>query len=121
ALFAEGPVGADQERLRAPDGRDIEEEPAVAGDPEASRVGDPVAVEDDDVRLAAEPLPCGGEGWELPEREEPRHVGELNIDDRRRLLDRLERLGVQRDDRGVAAVPLPADREVRSGDATRFE
>src|SRR5690606_32442539 len=36
-------------------------------------------------------------------------------------LDRLERLGVQRDDRGVAAVPLPADREVRSGDATRFE
>ncbi len=84
-------------------GGDVQEEAEMAGEAEASRVGEAVAVDEEEVRRALQLLEGSGEDWHLAEGEEAWDVGERDglVDEV--VLDEAE-VGVGEEDDGATAV-----------------
>ena len=111
-------VLAAQPRLAAADGGAVELDAQVAGQPEAPRVGQAVAVDDEHLGLEPQPLPGGEEGRHLPEGEQARYVGELERANRGRDLLELEPGEGEDGDRGPGLAA--ADADVGAGDQGRL-
>ena len=88
-------VHADQPALGAADGRQVEGDAQVAGDPEAARVGAPVAVGNQQVRAGAQAGEGLEQGGHLAEGEVAGHVGKARPRADGGRLQHLEARGVE--------------------------
>jgi len=68
-------VLASQAGLGNADGRQVQEQTQVAGDTEAPRMGEAMAIHQEKVRHSLQLLEGAGQGWYLPEGEEAGDVG----------------------------------------------
>ena len=84
-------------------GGDVQEEAKVAGEAEAARVGEAVAIDEKEVRRPLQLLEGAGEDWHLAEGEEAGDVGEGDGLVYEVVLDEAE-VGVGEEDDGAVAV-----------------
>jgi len=81
---------SDQARFRAADRRNIEKHTDVRSDADASGVGDPLAVHENEVGFRSHPLDGINDSWPFPEREISRDVGKCDLCDGRGFGDEFE-------------------------------
>jgi hypothetical protein len=114
-------VIADESGLGAADGRQVEEEAEVAGETEASRVGEALAIDDEQVGRALQALERPKKGRDLAEGEEAGDVWEGDFGFHDGLLDGVEGGVGEEDDGGSGAGGHAApvqEGEVAAGDET---
>ena len=78
---------ADEKALGAADAGRVENQAHVAGEAEAARVRQTMAVEDEHVRFAAQIFQRGAQRGAFAKREQPWHVGEGGLADLGGFLD----------------------------------
>lgn len=77
-LVGDGRMATTQDRFRAADGRQIQQDAQVAGDPQATGVGDALAIHHQQIGAHGEARDGIEDDGRLPEREQARNIGHLD-------------------------------------------
>ena len=108
---------ADEPRLGDADRRTVEQQPDVAGDPEAARVRNALAVVQDQIGRAGHLLERGEHRRRLPEREQPGNVGEPRRHADHGALHQRESREIEHRHRRARDPPVLLESDVDAGDA----
>ena len=108
-------TGSHKHALRDADARSIEYHPDMASESEASRMGQPLAVEHEQVRLAADLPQCSQQRGGFAKRKQARNVGKRQLRAGHMLLEHFARRHVPDDHARDAHRPIPFEGQIRTG------
>ena len=108
-------TGSHEHTFRDADARSIKYHPDMAGEPEASRMGQPLAVEHEQVRLATDLRQCGQQRGGFAKRKQARNVGKRHLRAGHMLLEHLARRHVPDNHPRDAHRPIPLEGQIRAG------